>query len=94
MKHTPTPWEDKQFRSKIMASEQFYLDWADWNHAKTCVNACEGINPEAVPKLLDVVQNFVRVCNDAKSGADVTVVLEYHQAKFEATIALAKPRKG
>ncbi len=32
------------------AYHKLYED--DYNHARTCVNACAGINPEAVPDLL------------------------------------------
>ncbi len=76
MKHTSKPWKDKQFRSTIMSSEQFYLDWADWNHSKACVNACEGINPEVVPDLLKELKRIKKVLSEyghISSSATATI---------------------
>lgn len=69
-KHTPGPWEaiehdDPQW--KICAADsEFHIvavtvqrnDKANAGHIAACVNACEGISPEAVPDLLVALEDL------------------------------------
>lgn len=62
--HTPEPWEarlheDPQWMVRVKGSPLGAVcltsqgnDEANARHIVACVNACEGINPEAVPELL------------------------------------------
>lgn len=51
-KWTPEPWPDAD--SRILRLSQ-----ADYDHAKDCVDALAGINPEAVPELIELAKHMV-----------------------------------
>lgn len=68
MKHTPEPWEfviditdtplliTPKGEGILRASPASLYPSGDLKHAAACVNACEGINPEAVPDMLEALQ--------------------------------------
>lgn len=53
MTATPTPWNWNTFDPASHGGGHV-LDGDSYEHAMCCVNACEGINPEAVPEMLAV----------------------------------------
>lgn len=76
-KHTPGPIEIRYFDA-LYAADGYELmcTWdraqsrANAEHAAACWNACEGINPEAVPKLLAACKALVKECRCAMDGRD------------------------
>ena len=80
-KHTPEPWWDESGVAHAKAPEwtpdhhscvhpiaEGNSEEGDCARACACVNACEGMNPEAVPDLL-------KVCKDVASRMDRTVAV-------------------
>lgn len=67
-KHTPTPWRvtDDHHARFVMIRHQDYsaiaqtAEEADAKHIVSCVNACEGINPEAVPDMLSALKEVAK----------------------------------
>ncbi len=53
-KHSPTPWrlDNGNIVDRCGCTIDDPLDEADKPGIVTCVNACEGINPEAVPEMV------------------------------------------
>ena len=67
MKHTPEPWENKtpgKYKAGNIYAEGEYICTTSGNaqanaeRIVACVNACEGINPEAVPDLLEALKGI------------------------------------
>ena len=60
-KHTPEPWGPHLFglTGTIGESMCVLLPRADYSRARACVNACAGINPEAVPDLLAAAVEWI-----------------------------------
>ena len=95
-KHTPGPWDyngEMIFSShgeigplntkprKILAVMDNYENWEDdASRVVDCVNACEGINPDAVHDLLEALENnfnalqeaFI-ILNDFAKGKEGTI---------------------
>lgn len=64
-KHTPEPWTEDQHRRAfqednrlILASCRLISD-EDYSRAVACVNGCKGIDPAAVPDLLEACKNLL-----------------------------------
>lgn len=68
MKHTPTPWyfgHDKFSLHTPIASEDdpsgkpvaSVLEKADAERIVACVNSCAGLNPEAIPELVQAARD-------------------------------------
>lgn len=74
-KHTPGPWkviDDEQLGMAVISPETGYTISTHNNGAEhseeeaanaariaACVNACEGINPEAVPEMLSMLKQVL-----------------------------------
>jgi hypothetical protein len=68
------------------------MDLEDYDRACECVNACEGINPEAVPHLLRVVRQF---CQDVQEDGPDFINESWpdlYETFEDAQAALAKAR--
>lgn len=88
MRHTPEPW---RFNRHINSSGVFSDIWSDATGHKTagyiyndadgerivaCVNACAGINPEAVPLLLGSLKGLIwrwESCHGEEVPPDVSL---------------------
>jgi hypothetical protein len=78
MKHTESPWTASQFlpgkNYVVMSTDQVpvvigsVITKADAEHIVACVNACEGINPKAVPDLLKACKVLLEDCEMALSN--------------------------
>jgi hypothetical protein len=109
MEHTPGPWhiefECNVFgpNHRLVASAGGYQTNADdWHRIEneanarriiTCVNACEGINPEAVPDLLAACEKLIEAFNF--SGGYITRMDDINllnQALVLSRVAIAKAR--
>jgi hypothetical protein len=63
-KHTPGPWQHvcghDTHKVKRDASGRMLgpvtMDLDDYDRAMDCVNACEGINPEAIPEIVGALK--------------------------------------
>lgn len=53
-KHTPEPWGEmgKNVECLAINPPRARISWKDWLHARRCVNALAGYNPEAVRDVL------------------------------------------
>ena len=60
MGHTPGPWPEhpNAWRGSGNRCFQIFLSLEDWQRAAACVNACAGINPEAVPALAEACRSL------------------------------------
>ena len=74
---------------------------ADLERIVACVNACAGINPEAVPELLIAAGDAASALGDAPDNTDAPEAFErWHQSlavalqELCAALALAKPQGG
>lgn len=71
MNHTPEPWNYEK-RLRLVNAERFdkhtliaeiHSTTADGERIVACVNACQGINPEAVPDLLEACKAALPALN-------------------------------
>ena len=63
---------------------------ADAEYYVACVNACEGINPEAVPELLSALRSLCRAKHPLEWSPSVELVTAFASAR--AAIAKAEGR--
>ena len=116
LKHYPIRHENHNARalhptSRLVTTEGFILAnevlSADFGYlAAQCVNACEGINPEAVPDLLEALERIGSnelpphhikdpLKNGAGSGISLSLcysqIAEFHREIAKAAIAKATP---
>lgn len=68
------------------------IDREDGELAVACVNACKGINPEAVPEMLKVFKMAIE--SWAKHGAIATGFNNPLRKKIEAVVAKAEKTNG
>lgn len=71
-KHTPEPWTGPFYRSDVGPDDEYFIDYwgvdgvgkfdneVDAQRAMACVNACAGINPEAVPDVVEALRILLR----------------------------------
>jgi len=80
--HTPEPWKSSEksylssdFRYSIYQPDgkqvhdgirACFRKEADRNRAIACVNACEGINPEAVPIMVNILETMKKKADEHK----------------------------
>ena len=95
-KHTPEPWAvETELNHHIVSSDGKYIVFFGWeqfpenyeaNRARiiACVNALAGLNPEAVPNVVEALREAI---NWAEGYAQGGVIPEYLKA---ARAALAK----
>ena len=59
-KHMKEPWtnDNRVVQNTGVGRNYAKLDMEDWNHAAACVNALAGLNPEAVPELVEACKTF------------------------------------
>jgi len=99
-KHTPEPWKTYQEDSdsvhvlsddygRIVTLHRAPYDPTDVaanaKHIVSCVNNCQGINPEAVPDLLEVLKRIMPYL----INGEIPVLLERH-----ARAAIARATEG
>ena len=103
MKYTPEPWAAHFSGSHgqtivdwpaglgliAVPSARATIDEQDANAHRlvACVNACEGINPETVPKLLAIAKEVVLFAPEYAGNDDLNAAL----SDLEAIIGLAEP---
>ena len=74
LKHTPEPWKVTVQENGYVCIETAYgthrdiltgdfitLKASNAERIVACVNACEGLNPEAIPEMLEALQEMVSV---------------------------------
>ena len=87
--HTPEPWQLSTAGPewKLNVPQQLgYLELVDRELAVACVNACAGINPEAVPELVELL-------NEITDGAcDADILGDDWLNRARAVLRLAKVR--
>ena len=98
-KHTPEPWgvwlnpdggnlemitDDGLARHIVYVVGNTHEAKANGRRIVACVNACAGINPEAVPNLLEAAKDFIYKVDEGRAFS----VKSY--AKFSAAIAKAE----
>jgi len=100
--HTPEPWYDSSTGNHqgLVLSEGdgqsvavTYQGPADAARIVACVNACKGLNPEAVPEMLAALESFTRGIDSAEERGETFVNLNrlnFHRRRFRAAIAKAK----
>ncbi len=93
--HTPEPWYYRQGGECVMAPDDWVCIVHNNDHREAnarrivaCVNACKGINPEAVPDLLEALQVLLLAYETAKEGARVRI-----GAELKARAAITKATK-
>lgn len=103
LKHTPGPWEAFE-KAEGGYSIESYVEsgaWATVAHALdpnnaarivACVNACEGISPEAVPNLLEALEAIQVIAYAQVDGnkGDMRAALMESIKQARAAIAKAK----
>lgn len=105
-KHTPEPWdlsclgageEIEALRITGPGDEEVipptYMDTPTEENFKrivSCVNACEGLNPEAVPELVAKLEHILEYWN----GADGSAVDALDHILTEVAGCLAKANEG
>lgn len=79
-KHTPGPWKyyfnphDANNIQIFRDEKPLHVAWVcDSTEANTqrivdCVNTCEGINPKAVPEMLEALKQAIMKCDKCKPG--------------------------
>ena len=97
--HTPEPWTCRKnthdngewvIQKKPLPVADVECE-ADARRIVACVNACAGINPEAVPDLIKACQDVEDVFNQWTCNDDPTDVLEwFSDARIKCFHALAK----
>jgi len=102
-KHTEEPWEVKgrgfaiyrqgYYITSTQGAEGTLKHIQDTNRANAerivdCVNSCAGINPEAVPKMLEALRWMVLQCEGEKCGLNYFSEMTQYNDAIEA-IALA-----
>ena len=108
MGHTPGPWflhgkpgyEALEIfgTNRPIAKSLYHLgsedNEADANARRivACVNACEGINPEAVPELLAVCKLLVAARAASEGYLDERALVNLNQATEMAEAAIAKAK--
>ena len=89
MSHTPEPWPrwtpNRLSRAVGIPDDCAAVTLEDYEHARGCVNACAGINPGAVPKLLAALKRLIAVPIITRSDQDE---VEADAALFQAQQAL------
>ena len=75
--HTPEPWPI--WGDEPGMHRTVHICEGDSDSARECVNACAGINPEAVPKLMEV----------CRRAANIVSAHEIGQLRASAQLALA-----
>ena len=97
MKHTPEPWKavgqdirDGNEDNIVTVPYGDDPEQAEANARRivSCVNACEGINPDAVPELLEALHNLLINATPYASDDGIWPVI-LKQAK----VAIAKAKK-
>ncbi len=71
-KHSKEPWTDDteaageaaKMCEDVSYEDTHVLSEVDWQHAKACVNALAGVNPEAVPELVKFAKDVGRLAAD------------------------------
>ena len=84
MSHTPEPWNDKT--PKEIGGSLVVISLSDWEKAKSCVNACAGINPEAVQMFYEALK-YSEECDTGSPDA----ILHFRELRNKS---LAKAREG
>jgi hypothetical protein len=106
-KHTPEPWSyDESQEDYVLYSDSAWIGKTSLGYGVTpegeteanaarivaCVNACEGINPEAIPLMLEalksVVSAFYKIPQADKFPSDLTAAIT------DASAAIAKTKGG
>lgn len=71
-----------------------FLSPVDYARAGRCVNACQGINPEAVPDLLAALEDLVHRTKFEPAAGGIVVHLSFEQMeKHRAAIAKARRKR-
>ena len=65
---------------------------ADAKRAVACVNACAGINPEAVPEMLEVLRAVQRSERAVRSGGNICPLLD-RETDLMVNAAIAKAKE-
>ena len=97
--HTPEPWETNTAihpNDQVFAGDTIVADckWtqheplireANAAHIVSCVNNCAGINPEAVPDMLETINAVIRILrhNCREDASPAITLLEVVAAKAE-----------
>ena len=99
-KHTPEPWRHFNNRYIIAPPTEreagriigIIKDDSDRSRAVACVNACAGINPEAVPDLLAALRDCIEALSITPNGAGFSKPQEEarNDARRKARAAIAK----
>jgi len=78
-KHTPTPWHNQSDWKSIYSEDGCFIATvvkmptyknkiehsADSDRIVSCVNACAGLNPEAIPGAVKALEDFINDCDNA-----------------------------
>lgn len=105
--HTPTPWRVKTVHQEFenedegviceigsiqIVSEEAINEREAAHKIVDCVNACAGINPEAVPDLLEACEHFIKLTN-TEQFATVTEGWDSDDCFCNLALALDKVKK-
>ena len=98
-KHTPGTWKIKRQPNKLFS---IYgnagnaagtpllvaqgLREANASRIAACVNACEGINPEAVPELLEALKELEALRKMPHPSGDLNAAVAYRQRERDAVV--------
>ena len=93
--HTPEPWPKPEYFDDEMFSESWQVDNVgafdnehDADRAVACVNACAGINPEAVSVMLEALRSVRNMHN--MLGEEFSAPLQFWQVMNSVITTLEK----
>lgn len=74
--------EDMKFIAMVNGRD-FHTDQANTDRIVGCVNSCAGINPKAVPDLLEACKTALKACTPVATEMGITQALKAAIAKAE-----------